>query len=384
MSRTIIPLGNPEDSLEAHLTRHSRRTQAIYLTIVTLVLCVITALPFVRVNLSVQGMGIIRPETDKHEVRAAASGFVETVNLHRSASVKAGDPLLQLETGGMVDRIEELKERIAETAASIADLEELIEPDRKSAPRLNTEIHAGEYAQYEAEIAQALALEKRAENALARAQELGRRGLIPRTEIEEAESAAIRAQAERLRIETTYPIEWARALTAARRQLTEFRDRIEHERESSTRLLLRAPVSGTLEEVANISPGSYLHAGDRLAVISPDADLFAEVFIAPRDIGRIVPGTPARLLLDAFNYNDWGSLPGRVTAVADDFSIVDQQPVFRVAVQFEERMLKLPTGARGEVRKGMTLQARFMVAERTLWQLLRDKIDNRLNPAAPS
>jgi HlyD family secretion protein len=28
----------------------------------------------------------------------------------------------------------------------------------------------------------------------------------------------------------------------------------------------------------------------------------------------------------------------------------------------------------------MTLQARFMVAERTLWQLLYDKVDDWMNP----
>ena len=37
-------------------------------------------------------------------------------------------------------------------------------------------------------------------------------------------------------------------------------------------------------------------------------------------------------------------------------------------------------GYKGDISKGMTLTARFLIANRSLWQLLYDKVDNWLNP----
>ena len=46
------------------------------------------------------------------------------------------------------------------------------------------------------------------------------------------------------------------------------------------------------------------------------------------------------------------------------------------------RQLKqsLKNGYSRPLKKGMTLQARFVITKRSLWQLVYDKIDNWLNP----
>jgi len=104
------------------------------------------------------------------------------------------------------------------------------------------------------------------------------------------------------------------------------------------------------------------------------------VYVTPRDIGLLQPGNPARILVDAFNYNDWGFITGRVTEISDDFVMIEDRPVFRVGVALDRTELQLRNGFRGKLKKGMTLQARFMVTERTLFQLLRDDINDWLNP----
>ena len=42
--------------------------------------------------------------------------------------------------------------------------------------------------------------------------------------------------------------------------------------------------------------------------------------------------------------------------------------------------MQLKNGYNSTIRKGMTLTARFTITNRTLWQLLYDKIDAWLNP----
>jgi len=86
--------------------------------------------------------------------------------------------------------------------------------------------------------------------------------------------------------------------------------------------------------------------------------------------------------IDAFHYTEWGMLRGKVKRVADDFTIRGNlsQPVFRVFVVPESLQLAMRNGLRAEVRKGMTLQARFVIARRSLFSILYERASRWMNP----
>jgi HlyD family secretion protein len=87
--------------------------------------------------------------------------------------------------------------------------------------------------------------------------------------------------------------------------------------------------------------------------------------------------------VDAFNYLDWGSVHGRILDISDDFLLVDGRPAFRVRCAMAEGRLSLKNGVTGRLKKGMTLQGRFLVARRSLFQLLYDNVNDWLNPMQP-
>jgi HlyD family secretion protein len=84
--------------------------------------------------------------------------------------------------------------------------------------------------------------------------------------------------------------------------------------------------------------------------------------------------------LDAFNYNQWGLASGKVNEISKDIININEQPVFRVRCSLDTRFLQLKNGYRGNLKKGMTLTGRFYLTDRSLWQLLFDKIDDWMNP----
>jgi HlyD family secretion protein len=87
-----------------------------------------------------------------------------------------------------------------------------------------------------------------------------------------------------------------------------------------------------------------------------------------------------RLQIAAYNYNEWGLLDAKVLRVSDDVVITGEQAHYVVVCRLAKAHLELPNGYRGDLRKGMNVQARFIVARRSLWQLLYDKIDDWINP----
>jgi HlyD family secretion protein len=147
-------------------------------------------------------------------------------------------------------------------------------------------------------------------------------------------------------------------------------------------LIVRSPVTGTVQNMAGIYSGSFIYPNQELASISPDTSLIIEVFVTPYDIGLLQKVMPVKFQVDAFNYSQWGLASGKILEVSNDVHMIDGKPLFKVQCSLDDNYLQLKNGYRGYLRKGMTLRARFLVAQRTLYQLLYDKVEDWIDPNA--
>jgi membrane fusion protein (multidrug efflux system) len=83
--------------------------------------------------------------------------------------------------------------------------------------------------------------------------------------------------------------------------------------------IVRAPVAGTLAEVAPLRVGSMVSAGDRLCTIVPDGELKVVAFFAPSTaLGRVRSGQSARVRLEGFPWTQYGSTLARVSNVSGE------------------------------------------------------------------
>lgn len=115
--------------------------------------------------------------------------------------------------------------------------------------------------------------------------------------------------------------------------------------------VITAPVSGTIEEFSGIYIGSMLQAGQTIAVISPESEKIAEVYVSAKDIGYLKEGQLTKIQIDAFNYNQWGSLQGEIADISGDFILVDNTPVFKVKCKLDKDYLELKNGIKGKLKK---------------------------------
>jgi HlyD family secretion protein len=89
-----------------------------------------------------------------------------------------------------------------------------------------------------------------------------------------------------------------------------------------------------------------------------------------------------RLQVDAYTYTLWGTLDGQVTNIGGDIVAPDPgaAPGFKITIRPAATSLHLPNGARAELRKGLTVSARFLVARRSLLQFFYDESGMWLTP----
>ena len=154
-------------------------------------------------------------------------------------------------------------------------------------------------------------------------------------------------------------------------------EKIEVEEKNYTVL---APISGTIENFSGLQIGSFVNASQTIAALSPNDNLIVESTVSPNDIGLLKVNQEVKFQMDAFNYNQWGLLEGKIIDIDKNVTIQESQAFFKVRCSIKNAELKLKSGYKTSISKGMTLTTRYTITRRSLYELLFDKMDDWLNP----
>jgi HlyD family secretion protein len=367
-----------EDTIEYHLSKNSTKSQIIYITIVLTFIIAVVLLPFIFVNVTVQGGGIIRPVTEKTEVKALVSGRIATIYISDEQQVFKGDTLLIIQSDKLSSQYALLQKQIQEKENFISDLDKLV---MLKASTFKSSKYQGEYFKFKEQITQVKNKRKKAKRELDRNKVLLEQEFISKKEYDDLKYQYTLAQNDYNVTVTNQLSIWKSDLSRYKSSLHELKSQLEQLQQEQEFYIIKAPVTGTIEKFAGIYEGTNIQAGQTITGISPETDLIAEVYITPKDIGYLKEGTPLNIQVDAFNYNDWGMIQGEIMDISDDYIMVENQPVFKIRCKMERNKLSLRNGITGKVKKGMTIRARFLLAKRSLYQLLFDNVNDWLNPA---
>ncbi|MBO9589174.1 MAG: HlyD family type I secretion periplasmic adaptor subunit [Devosia sp.] len=108
-----------------------------------------------------------------------------------------------------------------------------------------------------------------------------------------------------------------RELRAVTANIAELNDRLVAVEDRLERTLIRAPVSGSVNELAVTTLGGVVGSAERLLTIVPDnADLSIEFRVAINDIDQILPGQEVKLRFSAFDQRTTPEIPAVVSRIS--------------------------------------------------------------------
>lgn len=136
---------------------------------------------------------------------------------------------------------------------------------------------------------------------------------------------------------------------------------------------ITAPVAGRVAFVKLRTPGELVKIGDTLFLINPvDRPLVAKINIPNKSIGRVQSGMKVKIKLDAYPYQHYGVLAGKVSRVAPDSKLVGNAYFYEAIVSLD-RDYVVKNKKRYTLFTGLTLQAEIVVERRRI-------IENFLDP----
>jgi multidrug resistance efflux pump len=376
----------PSEILELGLTVEQFAVQrnsvsVVYSAALFLLLFLSFLTPFLYIDVSVKSPGILKATTEVSTLKATSAGYINEVHIKENQVVEKGGVLFTVVAPVLQEREKFFVARLEETAGFKRDLNQLLKvrTDGQS-PSITTDLYRQAFVDYQQQLTDRRVRLNKTTQDYERNKRLFDQKVIAPAEFENFQFEYNKATAELDVLIQTQLSQWHQELRSLQKERVDLENQLAQVRKEMENLHIKAPVNGTVQNLVGVYPGSTVFAGQELALISPDTELLAEVYVSPNDIGLLRKGMAVRMQVGAFNYNQWGLLHGKVKEISNDIQIMDNRPVFEVKCSLEKDHLTLKNGYQGKLKKGMTLQARFVVTQRSLWQLLYDKADDWLNP----
>lgn len=398
----LPPGSNPmamfrREALEAHLQDKQGEdllrvgplwSWAVVMTVSALVLAALVLSTFGRVEITERGPGIIKPQGGVRTLTVPAPGIVVEVYARTGAQVRAGDPILKVDSpqlrGAALEADKALQAHSIEFSA-VARSQAILFDQQITTLRARI-------LQLTREIDSFRRSRERAEIRLKANQELQRQGIIGKLGIQEFEdqfesaqrSLASSEQALKQANDELASLEAQRrhqvwqqstqaALARAKRQAVEY---------TLAETLIHAPVEGVVDGVV-LHPGDQVQAGSLAAKVIPvGTTLVVTAFLREKDRAFVKVGDHVILELAQYPYSEFGTLRGRILRLGTDLASAAEiqeafgttegrgpGPSFKVDIRLEAPM---PAGF--SLRPGMILEARFTLRKQRLITLVLDPL----------
>lgn len=333
----IFPKEILESTSEYYLDKIKVRSKIIYITLITVFIGGLMALPYLYINLSIKSRGVLTPKSTRVMLFAPVTGSVVYKTISENQLLNKGDTICVIDTELLDAQIAFNKKLNRENELYLKDLEIISGADFSKTFKV-THLRTSVYRSAAHELIQRLdniniqIAKTRVD--YKRDKKLFNSKVLSSKEFEKTAFAYQQAKSSYHLAKKEKTAQWEMDELTYRTKIDQTNSQINQLEKERKRHFLTAPISGVVQQYSGVRVGSFVYANQKLGEISPDSSLIAEMYISPTDIGFIKVGKKVKIQVDAFNYNQWGMLDAEIIEVADDISMINQTPVFRVKCTF--------------------------------------------------
>lgn len=188
------------------------------------------------------------------------------------------------------------------------------------------------------------------------------------SEIAQAKNSINETHFEKLQVEQEYKERANSELEKVRAEIAELEQRANIMEDVLTRTDIRAPGSGTIQDLKVHTVGSVIQAGQVLMELVPeDEELLINARVSPRDIDNVAPGLQTEVRFTAFKTKLTPIMLGQVQSVSNDVITPEnpqEMPYYLARIEVIEE--DIPEEISGRLTPGMPADVIITTGERTV------------------
>lgn len=283
--------------------------------------------------------GKVVPGDRSKVIQPLESGVIKAIHVKDGSRVKAGDPLIEIDTTANPDQERFSNEHlavlteIARVRALLADRDSF-DPPRDANPAMVT----AERSRLRDQLTEYRALKNQAQAY----KELLDKQYVSRLQYLEVEQKRA-AKANEFTAALSAAETRAKSLT---QELAKAGTRVDQQH-------LTAPIDGVVQQLAVHTVGGVVTPAQQLMVIAPEeGSLEVEAILENKDIGFVNESQEAEIKVDAFPFTRYGTLEGKVTSISRDAVQIDKVGLVytarvnlnRSTIRIENKEIRLSPG----------------------------------------
>ncbi|KAI9133749.1 HlyD family efflux transporter periplasmic adaptor subunit [Acaryochloris sp. CCMEE 5410] len=185
-----------------------------------------------------------------------------------------------------------------------------------------------------------------------------------------------KAERTRLKLEAYQKIDQLKLeTTQARTKVSETKNQMLKAKATLDQKLFKAPIDGVVLSFNLKNEGKVVNSGQTVAEIAPhNTPLIIAAVLPNQEAGFIKKDQPAKVKFDAYSYQDYGVVPGKVSSISSD-SKYDPKlgNVYQVEVELERHHI-VDNNKRIKFRPGQSATANIVIRQRRIIDVLLDPI----------
>ena len=294
---------------------------------------------FGKIDIIAVAQGKIVPGDRSKLIQPLESGVIKAIYVRDGSRVKAGDPLIDLDTTASPDHERFQNEHYA-ALIEIARLRALLsDKERFEVPAgANPALIEAERNRLRDQLTEYRSLKSQAEAY----KDLLEKQYVPRLQYLEVE----RKRAEKMN-------EYTAALSSAETRARSLSKEITKAGTRADQQHLTAPIDGVVQQLAVHTIGGVVTPAQQLMVIAPEEGLLeVEAIIENKDVGFVNAEQGAEVKIDAFPFTRYGTVEGKVISMSRDAVQVEKVGLvytarvnlLRSTIQIENKEIRLTPG----------------------------------------
>ncbi|AFZ10259.1 secretion protein HlyD family protein [Oscillatoria nigro-viridis PCC 7112] len=192
----------------------------------------------------------------------------------------------------------------------------------------------------------------------------------------QAEAASKQAAARQMQLEKEQKIQQLEMeLNQLKSKIAETQTLLDQAKNKLKQRFLYAPVSGVISALNIYNIGEVVQPGQTIAEMTPNhAPLVLEVSLPNREAGFVKTGMPVQVKFDAFPYQNYGVIQGKVLSISPDAKTDERLGVFyRVEVSIDRDSVKAKNQT-WKLKAGQTATAEIVIRQRSIADILLDPL----------
>jgi hemolysin D len=367
-----------------------------------------------------QAKGRLEPKGKTMRIDAATTGTVAKVHVKEGQTVKAGDRLLELNADLLRNQQQQLQtklesqlNRLVQLQSAQRQMEIQLQTQRlQLQAQLNEQMAeysrtASRIAYYEKATGLTQEVFKRDQVRADRFRNFQRMGIIPGVQAEDAERAALETQqrlsqtdadlqqamVDRQKLTSTYErmqregeivlltsnrqVQDAKAeIGQIRAEITQTKQQLESLALQLQQSIVTVPIAGTVFELPVSRPGAVMQPGEQIATIAPqDAPLILRAKLSSRESGFVKVGLPVKIKFDAYPFQDYGIIPGKVRWIAPNSKVQPTaqgtEEIYDVEIELSQTYIQVGKKTLA-LAPGQTASAEIIIRQRRVIDFFLD------------